>query len=153
MPIAAFHGKAAEVLLPRAKIRLTSLLSTRCNFEKSSTDPIRVPRIRENRVPTSGVRRKLLWEGGFIQWHMLVVCIWCTLFVTSQLDVIFMFPNERLAKFVDIICIFFYTRSPKLICHCTEYKLSALQVMKCTHRYDTTVHNCKNIRLRIEKGE
>ena len=67
MPIAAFHGKAAEVLLPRAKIRLTSLLSARCNFEKSSTDPIRVPRIRENRVPTSGVRRKLLWEGGFIQ--------------------------------------------------------------------------------------
>ena len=50
--------------------------------------------------------------GGFIQWHMLVVCIWCALFVTSQFEVIFMFPNECLAKFVDIICIFFYARSP-----------------------------------------
>jgi len=67
-----------------------------------------------------------------------------------------MFPNERLAKFVDIICIFFYTRSPKLICHCTEYKLSALQVMipgeneliATTQQFTT-----KNIRLRIEKGE
>jgi len=32
---------------------------------------------------------------GFIQWHMLVICIWCALFVTSQVDVIFMFPNQR----------------------------------------------------------
>ena len=32
------------------------------------------------------------------------------------------------AKFVDIICIFFYTHSPYFMCHCTEYKLSALQV-------------------------
>jgi len=22
--------------------------------------------------------------GGFIQWHMVVICIWCALFVTSQ---------------------------------------------------------------------
>jgi len=34
----------------------------------------------------SGVRRKFSW-GGFIQWHAL--------FVTSQFDVIFMFPNQR----------------------------------------------------------
>jgi len=33
-----------------------------------------------------------------------------------------------LAKFVDIICIFFYIHSPYFMCHCTEYKLSALQV-------------------------
>jgi len=31
--------------------------------------------------------------GWFIQWHMVVICIWCALFVTSQFDVIFMFPN------------------------------------------------------------
>ena len=31
-----------------------------------------------------------------------------------------------MAKFVDIICIFFYKHSPYLMCHCTEYKLSAL---------------------------
>jgi len=39
-------------------------------------------------------------------------------FVTSQFDVIFMFPNQRL----------FYTHSPYFMCHCTEYKLSAYQV-------------------------
>jgi len=33
--------------------------------------------------------------GGFIQWHILVICIWCALFVMSQLEVIFMFPNQR----------------------------------------------------------
>jgi len=41
----------------------------------------------------SGVRRKFSW-GGFIQWHMVVICIWCALFVTSQFDVIFMFSCE-----------------------------------------------------------
>ena len=39
---------------------------------------------------------------GFIQRHMVVICIWCELFVTSQFDVIFMFPNQRLGKFVGI---------------------------------------------------
>jgi len=28
----------------------------------------------------SGVRRKFSW-GGFIQWHMVVICVWCALFV------------------------------------------------------------------------
>jgi len=34
-----------------------------------------------------------LWRA-FIQWHMVVICIWCGLFVTSQLDVIVIFPNQ-----------------------------------------------------------
>jgi len=29
--------------------------------------------------------------GFFIQWHTVVICIWCALFLTSQFDVIFMF--------------------------------------------------------------
>jgi len=33
-----------------------------------------------------------------------------------------------LTKFVDTVRIFFYTHSPHFICHCTEYKLLALQV-------------------------
>ena len=33
--------------------------------------------------------------GGFSQWHMVVIFIWCALFVTSQSDVILMFPNQR----------------------------------------------------------
>jgi len=33
------------------------------------------------------------FHGGFIQWHMVVICIWFVLFVTSQFDVILMFTN------------------------------------------------------------
>jgi len=35
---------------------------------------------------------------GFIQWHMVVICIWCALFVTSQSDVIFMFLKQRFGE-------------------------------------------------------
>jgi len=49
---------------------------------------------------------------------MVVIYIWCALFVMSQFDVISMFPN---GKFVDI-------HFPYFMCHCTDYKLSALQV-------------------------
>jgi len=31
----------------------------------------------------SGVRRKFSC-GVLIQWHMVVICVWCALFVTSQ---------------------------------------------------------------------
>ena len=73
-------------------------------------------------------RTQKIFMGGFIQWHMVVICICCALFVTSQDDVVFMFPNLRFAKFVDIRCIFVYTHSFYFMCHWTEYKLSALQV-------------------------
>jgi len=66
--------------------------------------------------------------GRFIQWNMVVFCIWCALFMTSQFDVIFMFPNQRFREFVDAMCIFFYTHFPYFLCHCTDYTLSALQV-------------------------
>jgi len=62
---------------------------------------------------------------------MVVICICCVMFVASHFDVIFMFPNNVLAKFVDIICIFVCTRVghyPYFMCRCTGYKLSALQV-------------------------
>ena len=63
-----------------------------------------------------------------MQLHMVVICIWWVLFVTSHFDAISMFPNNVLAKFVDIIFIFFYTHYPYFMCYCTEYKLSALQL-------------------------
>jgi len=57
-------------------------------------------------IVASGVRRN--FHGVcFIQWHMVVICVWCALFVTTQFEVIFMFPNNVLAKFVDIIGILF----------------------------------------------
>jgi len=46
---------------------------------------------------TSCVRRKFLW-GGFIQWHRVVICIWCALFVMSQFDVAILFPNQRFSE-------------------------------------------------------
>jgi len=35
---------------------------------------------------------------GFIQWHRVVISIWCALFVTSQNDVIVLFPNQRFGE-------------------------------------------------------
>jgi len=43
-------------------------------------------------------RTQKIFMGGFIQWHVVVICIWCALFVTSQIDVIFMFPNQRFGE-------------------------------------------------------
>ena len=42
----------------------------------------------------SGIRRKFSWRG-FIQWFVVVICIWCAVFATSQFDVMVMFPNQR----------------------------------------------------------
>jgi len=71
-------------------------------------------------------RMQKIFKGGiFIQWHMVVICFWCALFVTSKFD---NFQTNVLAKLVDIVCIFCYNHSPYFMCHCTEYKLSALQV-------------------------
>jgi len=39
-------------------------------------------------------RTQKIFMGDFIQWHVVSICIWCALFVTSQFDVIFMFPNQ-----------------------------------------------------------
>jgi len=36
--------------------------------------------------------------GSLVQGHMVVICIRCALFVTSQFDVISMFPNQRLGE-------------------------------------------------------
>ena len=36
--------------------------------------------------------------GAVIQWHTVFICLWCVVFVTSQFDVIFMFPNQCLGE-------------------------------------------------------
>ena len=73
--------------------------------------------------------QKIFMGGVLVQGHMVVICIWCALFVTSQFDVMSMFPNQRFGE----VCwqnnaYFFYTHSPYFMWHCTECKLSALQV-------------------------
>jgi len=104
----------------------------------------------------SGVRRIFSWVG-LVQGHRWpfvfgVRCLW-----RHNLKSFTCFQTNVLAKFVDIICTFFYIHTPYFMCHCTEYKLWALQVRlsgkKQHQRYDTAVHNCKNIRLRVKTGE
>ena len=60
--------------------------------------------------------------GGFIQWHMVVTYNWCALFVASQFNVIFMFPNQSF----DEVC----RHNMHILLHALLlfYKLSALHV-------------------------
>jgi len=46
---------------------------------------------------------QIIFMGGVIQWHMVAICVWCALFVTSY--------SCFLAKFVDIIGIIFCRHS------------------------------------------
>jgi len=71
--------------------------------------------------------QKIFMGGGFVQWHVVVICIWCALFMTLQFDVTFMFLNQRFGE-VWWQGIFFCTHFPYFMCHWTEYKLSAPQV-------------------------
>ena len=48
-------------------------------------------------IAHSGIQRKFSW-GDFIQWHTVVICIWCALFLTLQFDVVSMLPNERFGE-------------------------------------------------------
>ena len=67
--------------------------------------------------------------GGFNQWHLVVICIWCALFVTSQLDVRFMFANQLFREICWHNIHILLHALPQFMCHnCTEYKLSAIQV-------------------------
>jgi len=36
--------------------------------------------------------------GVFTQWHKVVICTWCALFMTSQFDVLVMFPNQHFGE-------------------------------------------------------
>jgi len=42
--------------------------------------------------------QKIFIGGGLVQGHLVVICIWCSLFVTSQFDIIYMFPNQRFGE-------------------------------------------------------
>jgi len=73
-------------------------------------------------------RTQKIFMGGGIQWHMVVIRIWLALFVTSQFSVIFKFQDKRFGE------VWWHNRHillhalPYFMRHCTEYKLSALQV-------------------------
>jgi len=78
--------------------------------------------------PYSGVSKKFSWGGFWLRiiWWSFVFglrCLW-----RHNLTSFPRFQTNVLAKFVDIIMHIFYIHSPFFMCHCTEYKLSALQV-------------------------
>jgi len=79
----------------------------------------------------SGVHRKFSRGVSFSDiWWPFAFSVRC--FGRHNLTSYSCFQTHVLAKFVDTLCIFFYTHSPYFVCHCTEYKLSALQRSK-TH--------------------
>jgi len=42
--------------------------------------------------------QKIFIEGVLVESHVVVICIWCALFVTSLIDVISMFPSQRFGE-------------------------------------------------------
>ena len=104
----------------------------------------------------SGVRRKFSWRVSFsgIWWSFVfgLRSLW-----RHNLTSYSCFQIHVLAKFLDITGIFFYTHFPYFMCHCTQSKLSAFQVRIAeenkTQRYDTAVHNYKNIRQHVKTRE
>jgi len=67
-----------------------------------------VPRSGSSNARLQWRTQKIFMGGVFIQWHMVVICVCCALFVTSQFDVIFMFSSEVCWHNRHI----FYTHSP-----------------------------------------
>ena len=74
---------------------------------------------RKQKIFMGGVWFRVIWWSFAFD----VRCLW-----RHNLTSFLCFQTNVLATFVDIICIFFYIHSPYFMCHCTEYKLSALQV-------------------------
>ena len=89
--------------------------------------------------------------GCFIQWHILVICICVRCLWRYNLTSYSCFQTNVLAKFVYIICMFFYTHSLCFMCHWTESALQVRILEENTPNATTQqVHNCKNIRLRVK---
>ena len=68
-------------------------------------------KVRPNLCQTVAILE--IFMGGFVQWHMVVICLLCAVFVTSYSC----FQTNVLTKFVDIMCIFFYTLPLSLYQH------------------------------------
>jgi len=84
---------------------------------------VRILLFNENFIRTtntsSGIRRKFSCGRGSFSgrwWSFLFRfrCLWRHKLTSSSC-----FQTNVLAKFVDTICVFFYTHSPYFMCHCT----------------------------------
>jgi len=65
------------------------------------------------------------------------VCAVCD--VTISFTSYSCFQTNVLAKFVDAICIFFYTHSPYFMRHCTEYKLYQRSTLGYRRKINSTL--------------
>jgi len=66
---------------------------TNNQVKKMDTTELISPTVRRFQL-----RTQKIFMGGLVQGLMVVICIWCALFVTSQFDVISMFPNQRFGE-------------------------------------------------------
>jgi len=67
---------------------------------------------------TAQWRTQKIFMGGFNRWHVVVICIWCALFVTSQFGAIVMSTNQRFGEFFwhNIGYVYWSTRTPLNLC-------------------------------------
>ena len=66
----------------------------------------------KNRVRNTVAYAENFQGGVLVQGHTVVICIWCSLFVTSQFDVISMFPNQRFGEVSWYNNAYFSTSTP-----------------------------------------
>ena len=102
-------------------------------------------------------RTQKIFMGGFGSRSYGGYSFLVALFVTSQFDVISMFPNQRFGEvcwhsmhiFLHPLSLFYMS----LHWIWTNIAPSKAIGEKQTQRYDTAVYNCKNNRLRVKTGE
>ena len=61
-------------------------------------------------------RTQKIFIGGVVKGHMVAICIWCALFVTSLFDLIYMFPNQRFGEVCWRNNAYFSTSTPLISC-------------------------------------
>jgi len=81
---ANLHMSTCEGLMLRCLVALSAVISN-------------TSQTKDSKSPDQRCKQKI-FMGSFIQWHMVVICIWCALFVRLQLDVISIFPNQRFGE-------------------------------------------------------
>jgi len=94
----------------------------------------KIPKRESTENQTWGNRNRQQWRTQKIFMGVSFSGIWWQFvfgvrsFCCHNLTSYSRFHTNVLAKYVDIICIYFYTHSPYFMCQCTAYKLSAFQV-------------------------
>ena len=87
--------------------------------------------------------QKIFIGGVLVQGHMVVICIWCAIFVTSQFDIISMFLHQHFGEVCWHNMHIFLHPLPYFMCHCTGSKLlSELRVrLSEINKLNATTHS------------